>query len=138
MFDLEFRPVAAFGLVGVLATWLLVWTMVVLVRGAMLRSAEETDAVSEAERRAFKKFKRVWGTLLWPVMGLIVLGWLILVLWGGWRDQTMSPDMLNTAVIRSSVDKLREGPRQSNMTHGPGESPPAPFRWRLETCKRHS
>ena len=115
MFDIEFRFVTIFGLIGFLGAWFIVWTAVVVVRGAILRGAEETDAVSDAERKAFKKFQRLWGTLLLPGCVLIVLGWLFIMVWAGWRARTTADE----------PQGVLEGPPQGTLDFTPSPNSPS-------------
>jgi len=85
MFDLEFRLVNAFGLVGLLLAWMVIWLLVILIRTTAFKAAEEAGGVSDDGRIAYGKFRRIWNRLMLPVMGLIVLVWLFAMVFIGWK-----------------------------------------------------
>ena len=85
MFNLEPRIITVFGLAGAILTWMLIWTIVILMRYAMYNAVDNCDGLDKDTLAVFKKFKRVWGSLFWPGHGLIFLARLCIMVWGGWK-----------------------------------------------------
>ncbi len=139
-FNIEPRLIHIFGLVGLCLGWLVIWTIVTCIRGAIYSGLEEAGKLTDDDRNAFKTFKRLWGKAPgWGILFIILL-WLLAMVAIGWKAgmdsdepqgtlevmetvathladgesntvfmmpyQTMTPEMLNTAVIKANVDNL--------------------------------
>jgi len=85
MFDLEFRFATLFGLAGVILTWFLVWNIINYLGKILYTYLDVTVGINGNDYDNCKKIKVLWRSLLYPVGLLIMLGWLYLVIWGGWK-----------------------------------------------------
>jgi len=90
MFDLEFRFATLFGLAGVILTWFLVWNIINYLGKILYTYLDVTVGINGNDYDNCKKIKVLWRSLLYPVGLLIILGWLCLVIWGGYNTNTIS------------------------------------------------